>query len=443
MRPLICLTLTALISSPAFAGSTWPQFRGPGALGVSDEPSLPDVWSTTDNVAWKADIPGRGWSSPVVWGGRVFLTTCVSDGKEATAKKGLYMGGERKASADVHHWLVLALDAGTGRVLWQREAHHGVPETPVHLKNSYASETPVTDGERVYAYFGNVGVFCFGMDSAPLWSKKLGIYKTMFGWGTAASPVLHDGRLYVVDDNEQHSFLVALDAKTGDEIWRVDRDEKSNWATPFVWQNEKRTELVTAGSRHVRSYSLDGKLLWEFKGMSSLTIPTPFASDGLLYVGSGYVMDKNRPLYAIRPGASGDISLKKGETSNDFIAWCQPTGAPYNPSFLAYDGHIYVLKDRGTLSCSEAKTGKEVYKDQKLGASAFTSSPWAYGGKVFCLSEDGDTFVVQAGAQFKLLGKNSLGELTLATPAIADGALFIRTESKLYRIQKRPAAPVK
>jgi outer membrane protein assembly factor BamB len=434
----LSLVLLAGLVAAGRADDNWPQFRGSRSLGTAaDAPTLPDTWSTAQNVVWKTNVPGRGWSSPVVWGDRIFLTSVISEGKTEEARKGLYIGGERmKPPTDVHRWMVYCLDWQTGSIRWEKTARHGVPDSTRHIKNSYASETPVTDGERLYAYFGNLGLYCYDLDGKELWSRKLGTYKTRFGWGTAASPVLYRDRLYIVNDNEEHSFLVCLDKKTGDEVWRVDRDEKSNWATPFVWENERRTELITSGTKKVRSYDLDGKLLWELKGMSQITIPTPFAADGLLYIASGYVMNPLRPVYAIRPGAAGDISLKEGETSNPFIAWSHKAAAPYNPSPLVHGDYFYVLRDRGLFSCYDSKTGKPLYTDQRLGAPAFTSSPWAYNGKVFCLSEDGDTFVLQAGPEFKLLGKNRLDELCLATPAIAQGSLILRTETKLYRLQQ-------
>jgi outer membrane protein assembly factor BamB len=277
------------------------------------------------------------------------------------------------------------------------------------------------------------------MAGKPLWSKTWPAYPTRFGWGTASSPALHEGRLYIVNDNDESSYLVALDKATGQEIWRIPRQEESNWATPYVWQNARRTEIITCGTHRVRSYDLDGKLLWELAGMSSIVIPTPFSSHDLLYVTSGYVGDETRPVFAIRPGASGDISLKAGQTKNDSIAWFLPQGGPYNPSPLVYGDYYYTLFDRGFLTCHDAKTGKLVYDKQRfeVGASAFTASPWAYNGKVFCLSEDGDTFVIQAGPEYKLIRKNSLGEMCMATPAIARGSLFIRGQENLYRI--RPA----
>lgn len=439
MRKLAFLILSIAIVAPFAAADNWPQFRGPDATGVAaDNPTLPDSWSTTENVVWKVNVPGRGWSSPIVWEDKIFLTAAVNTGKDPVAKKGLYFGGEqKKPPATAHRWVVSCLDFRTGKTLWEQTAHEGIPASTIHIKNSYASETPVTDGERVYAYFGNVGLFCYDLEGKLLWSQKWGPFKTQFGWGTAASPALHKGRLYVVNDNEEQSFLTALDARTGKELWRVPREERTNWATPFVWENEKRTEIVTPGTGKTRAYDLDGKLLWELKGSSGITIPTPFTRHGLLYFGSGYVMAQRKPLFAVRPGASGDITPAEGQTSNEYVAWSQKDGAPYNPSFLVYGDLCYVLYDRGFFGCFDARTGKPMYEKQRLGsATAFTSSPWAYNGKVFCQSEDGDTFVLAAGPEFKPLGKNSLGEMCMATPAIAHGSLLLRTETALYRLQQ-------
>jgi len=432
------LVVAGWLPCAARAADDWPQFRGPTGSGVSAAAGLPDTWSATDHVAWKTPIPGRGWSSPIVWGNRVFLTTAIKEeGELEPVKKGLYLGGDRPAPKEVHRWMVYCLDLDSGKVVWEREAHRGVPQHGYHLKNSPASETPVTDGERVCAYFGNVGLFCFDLEGKPLWSKRWESVPTRFGWGTAASPVLHGGRIYVVNDNDKQSFLVALDAKTGEQAWRVERAEKSNWATPFVWQNAKRTEIVTPGSGRVRSYGLDGQVLWELGGMSVITIPTPLAAHGLLYVTSGYVMDKRKPLFAIRPGAAGDITLGEDQAGNEYVAWCQKQAGPYNPSPIVYEDYLYVLYDTGQVACYNARTGEEVYGKRRIapGARAFTASPWAYGGKVFCLSEDGDTYVIRAGPEFELLGRNSLGELCMATPAIVRDGLIIRTESHVLRIK--------
>jgi outer membrane protein assembly factor BamB len=388
---------------------------------------------------WKTDIPGIGWSSPVVWGDRIFLTSVISAVAPESPKMGLYFGGNREnIPGDEHRWMVYAVDWRTGKIVWEREVHRGIPRSSHHLKNTYASETPATDGERVYAYFGNLGMFVFDMDGKPVWKQSWGPFRTRYGWGTAASPVLHKERVYVVNDNDDGSFLVSLDKRTGKQIWRVDRDEASNWSTPYIWENERRTEIVTTGSKRIRAYDLDGKVLWELGGMSSIVIPTPFSQLGLLFVTSGYVGDSTRPVFAVRPGARGDISLKNEAASSESVAWSLPQAGPYNPSPLVYGDHYYTLLDRGIMTCHEARTGREIYGKQRIdpAASAFTASPWAYNGRIFALSEDGDTFVIQAGPEFKVLGKNSLDEMCMATPAIVRGSLIVRTASKLYRIAR-------
>jgi outer membrane protein assembly factor BamB len=443
--------LALLISGCAVTGlraDNWPQFRGARAGIAPDDPALPDAWGPAQNVAWKIDLPGRSWSSPVVWGDHVFVTTAINTAGETplrpTPEYISRSGGGTMTAKDLEtattplRWVVYDIDFKTGKVRWEREVGRGVPTQPRHQKNSYAAETPVTDGERVYAYIGNVGIFAFDMAGTPVWSKSMPAVKVRQGFGSAASPVLHRDRLYLVNDNDEQSYLAALDKRTGAEVWRVDRKEGSNWTTPFVWEHERGTEIVTVGTDRIRSYDLDGKVLWELGGMSVFAIPSPFATNGLLYITSGYPGDSLRPAYAIRPGAHGDISLKPDQTSNDYIVWFHPTLGPYNPSTLVYAGCYYTLLDRGFLTCNDPKTGKEIYPRQRVttDATSFTASPWAYNGKVFLLSEDGDTYVVQAGPEFKVLGKNSLTEMTLATPAVANGSVIIRTASKLYRIGK-------
>lgn len=440
MRCLAFLAaLCVILAPPVIAEENWPQFRGAGSRGISDDAQLPDHWSDTENVLWKTAIPGRGWSSPVVWGKQIFVTAVSSAGTEKEAKRGLYFGGEQaKPSEDKHQWRVICLSLDDGRIVWDRVAHEGLPESTLHIKNSYASETPATDGERVYAYFGNEGIYAYDLAGTLLWSKKIGPFKTRAGWGTGASPIVYQDRVILVNDNEEDSFALALDAKTGNELWRQPRDEKSNWATPFLWNNGLRAEIVTSGTNKVRSYDLDGKLLWELGGMSSIAIPTPFADDELLYLASGYIMDKKRPILAIRPGAEGDISPKEGEASSRYVAWFQREAGPYNPSPVLYKGHFYVLLDRGIFSCYDAKTGAVVYEKKRIpNGRAFTSSPWAYNDKIFCLNEFGTTFVIKAGSEFELLYTNDLPEDTMcmATPAISGNKLLLRTDTQLYCFQ--------
>ena len=469
----LALTVALLVTLGISARETdnWPSFRGPAALAIADDdPRLPTTWSATENVAWKTPIEGLGWSSPVVWGNRVFLTTVTSDGPVEEPRMGLYFpygspdsggmptkeGDLRKREPDVHHWLVYAVDFDSGAVVWKTEVNAEPPRFDRHLKNTYASETPVTDGERVYAYFGNVGVFALDLNGKKVWERRFDPQPTRLGWGTAASPVLADGKLFVVNDNEKQSFIMALDAATGSELWRVDRDKGTNWATPFVWRNEKRTELVTAGTPQVRSYDLDGKELWRFTGMNSISIPQPFSAHGLLYVTSGYVGDRVKPVYAVRPGASGDITLAADQKSNDFIVWYQDGAGPYHPTPLVIGDYYFTLLDLGFYTVHDARTGEPKYftEEQKTdqsvrrrlsrGSGGFTASPWAYNGKVFALSESGDTFVLDSAKGFEVVGTNSLDETAMSSPAMARGSLFIRTRSHLWRLTegaKPVAAP--
>ncbi len=444
-KRFVLLSVAGWLTLGVWSQEQWPQFRGEGAMGRGvDGTGLPETWDEKTNVAWKTSVPGLGWSSPVVWGDRIFFTSVVSDGEVEPPKKGLYFGGDRPDPPKAnHHWLVLCYDFNHGTLLWKTELKSGAPGSSVHLKNSFASETVATDGERLYVYFGYQGLYCLDLDGTTLWHLTWEPYKTRLGWGTSSSPVLHEGRVYIVNDNmDDKSYLAAYNKYTGAEIWREARDEPSNFSTPFIWKNELRTEIITTGVNKTRSYDLTGKLLWEYEGMSAICIPTPFAEDGLLYVCAGYVGDRlpiNKPVYAIRPGASGDISMAKGERESEFVAWRETNAAPYNPTPLLYKKKFYVLWDFGFLSCRDAVTGAEIYDKQRVnprGRVAFTVSPWAYDDKVFCLSEEGDTYVFQAGNDFKLLGVNPLGEMCMATPAIVRGSLIVRTDRHLYRIQK-------
>lgn len=442
---VITLGISACLTADGTAqqdGAEWPQFRGLTAGAVADDPLLPDRWSTTENVAWAVDIPGLGWSSPVVAGELVFLTSAISSGDERAPVPGLYDPGEsfgKTRSDATHQWMVYAIDFDTGSIRWARELEALVPTELKHVKNSFASETPVTDGRRVYVYFGSIGLLAaLNMSGETVWRAHVGSFNGGQEFGTAASPVLHEGRLYIVNDNTTNSFLAAFDADTGDEVWRVERDETENWSTPFVWVNEVRTEIVTTGRQKIRSYDVNGNLLWELGGMTVNVVPTPFAATGLLYLSSGYPGGYPRPVYAVRPGAAGDISLDEGETRNEFIAWYQPLLGTYSTSALVYGDYYYTLLDRGFLLCHDSRTGEEIYGRQRIAPGhGFTASPWGYNGNIFVLSEDGDTYVIRAGSTFEILHTNSLDEMSLATPAIARGSLFIRTQSKLYRLTKR------
>jgi outer membrane protein assembly factor BamB len=473
---LITLAVVAAATLTSVAAEdNWPKFRGLAAGAVGDDPALPDTWSTTENVAWKLDVPGFSWGSPIVWGDDIFITTVISDEARPTPEldpklvENPHTGGEgkQKPLAAPYRWVLYAVDFKTGKIRWQRELRQGIPEETKHSKNSYGSETPVTDGQRIYVYHANAGLFAVDFSGKVLWSRDVRLpgppavvptvgsavlsggapAKTLaaghfIGIGQAASPALYRDRIFVTADHESMQwFIGAYDARTGKELWRVVEPKKVEaygWSTPFVWENGTRTEIIAAGANRVRSFTPDGKLLWELDGMSLNTTPTPFAAHGLLYVSSGYPGDPNRPIYAIRPGATGNISLKPGETSNQHVAWFHRAAASYMPSALVYGDYYYTLYSQGFLTCHDARGGEQKYGRRRVatGAGAFTASPWAYNGKIFAANEDGDTYVIQAGPEFKLLGKNSLNEMVLATPAVVRGSLIIRTVSSLWRIAK-------
>lgn len=438
MRPstITRLLVAALAVGPvAVAGaSDWPAFRGPAGTGTSDEKALPATWSPKSNVAWVADVPGYGWSSPIVKGDKVFVTSFVTPKGVAAPKLGFYLAPGKVPEGECR-WVVRCLDRTTGKTLWEQTAHKGAPALPIHPKNSYAAETPSADAERVYVYFGNVGLFCYDHAGTELWSRPVKATKTRSDWGPGASPVLYRDRVFLANDNDEASYLLALDAKTGKELWNVKRAVKTSWANPFVWENDKRVEVVTSATEGVKSYDLDGKLLWELGPMSEICIPTPVAAHGMLFVSSGYEFgNKTRPIYAVKPGATGNISPKAKDKGNEFVAWVRPSDGSYTPSPVVYGDYLYVLYSQGFLACFEAKTGKPVYERQRLGGS-FSASPWAYDGKVFCLSEDGTTTVVKAGPEFEVLGTNRMGEVSLATPALSGRGLLLRTQTKLYCLQ--------
>jgi outer membrane protein assembly factor BamB len=465
MRSLATVVLTSIAFSTLIAAgpSEWPQFRGPQSSGVADESSLPEKWSTTSNVAWSREVPGRGWSSPIVWRDRVFVTSAISPGSFKVPSTGIFGNDyvaelmkqglsedevmKRVQARDIEltsetgdiRYMVYALDARTGKVVWEQEAHRGKPFGGRHRKNTYASETPVTDGERVYVSFGgNVGLFCLSMDGKLLWKHTWTPQPIYLDFGTASSPIVHNGRVYQLHDNDGESFFAALDARTGKELWNVKRTDaapmKSGWATPFIWEAAGRTEIVTIGKSLVISYDTEGRELWRLKGMTQAT-PTPVAADGVLYVGSGSQGEANRPLMAVRPGAKGDISLLKDQDANEFVMFRLPRFSAYTSSPLVYRGRVYAVNDNGIMQVADAKTGAEIYKARVGGGgNTFSSSPMASQGRIYLLSEDGDMFVLRAGDSYQEIAKNSLGEMSLASPAADADSLYVRTQTKLYRI---------
>jgi outer membrane protein assembly factor BamB len=433
------LTLTLLNSNAiASSGPNWPQWRGPDGQGVSNETGLPTEWSAVNNVKWKTEISGRGHSSPIVWGKKIFLTTAL-DGE---AIPGRTAGVTHKMSdgstfvhpdavgANLKHtFKVVCLDRDTGKILWERVAYEGPVQDSRHKKASFASSTPATDGKYVFAFFGTEGLYAYDFQGKEVWKQNLGTLGTA-SVGYGVSPILY-GNLVIMqcDESGMNSFIVAFDKKTGKEAWRVARKVDVTWSTPVLVKTAKGTELVAGAAEAIIAYDpATGKELWRHKGLESNAVPSPVVSNDLVVLTSGY---PNKIALALKAGGNGDV------TGTSQLAWSYNKGTAYVPSPILYGDYVYLMTDRGLLTCLDAKTGKMEYEGQRVPKpTTFLASPVAYEGKILLTSEDGETFILKAGPKHEVLGSNSVGEPVYASPAIANGNLFIRGEKHLFAIGK-------
>ncbi len=419
------------------ADGYWPYWRGPAANGMATG-DAPLHWSDTQNISWKIDIPGLGNSSPVVWGDQIFLTTAIPTGAAAAPASGsgtLAPQNPHTTSGPIaeHKFDVLCVDRKTGKILWQRTAKTAIPHEGAHQTyGSFASNSPVTDGRNVYAFFGSRGIYCYDMRGNLVWQKDFGIQLRMkMGFGEGMAPVLSGDKLLLVFDHEGDSFMVALDKTSGKEIWRVSRDEKTNWAAPLVVEFAGRKQVVVSATKKVRSYDLEtGKLIWECAGLGANTIPQPVSQGDLVFVMSGY---NNPNLMAIRLGREGDL------TGTDAVVWNQVRGNSYTPSPVLYDNKLYVLTDTGMVSCYNAQTGAASYSQVRLPKTySFKSSPVGANGKLYLASENEDVIVLRMGEKYEVLATNNLTDQTfIATPAITGGEIFLRSKTRLYCIREK------
>ena len=446
MKPLrrIALTLIVGISvasaglislSAKTSGGNWPQWRGPDGSGISNEKNLPAEWSPTKNIKWKTPIEGRSHSSPIVWGNRIFLTTAV-EGAEVPGAKAVnhkfdgkdFVHPDSVGANKKHTFKVIALDRDSGKMVWQSTAWEGTPFDDRHRKSSYAASTPATDGKMVYAYFGTEGLYAYDFKGKLVWKADIGKIATL-GMGTSTSPILFDNLVIVQADEEtaSSSHIIALDKKTGKEVWKTPRKIQVSWATPLLVRTATRTELITSGTENVISYDpATGKELWRHKGLESNAIPSPVANNEMVYLVAGYPA---KIAYGIRLGQTGDL------TGTPNVPWKYEKGTAYVPSPILYGDYLYLTTDRGILTAIDAKTGEVKYEGGRIPIPAtFTASPVAFEGKILMTSEDGDTFIIKAGPKHEIIGTNSVGEAVYASPAIADGRIFIRGEKNLYCI---------
>ena len=420
--------------------ANWPQFRGPHASGVADGFATVSEWDVASgkNVQWRVEIPGLAHSSPIVWGDRIYLTTAVRKAGKAELTVGLYGSIEPVADEGEQQFQVLCLDRKDGKVLWTQTAFEGKPRFPRHPKGSFAASSPTTDGEHVVAFFGSEGLFCYDAAGKLLWKKDFGELDAGFymvpsaSWGFAASPVLHDGVVYVQADVQKGSFIAALKASDGSELWRTPRTDVPTFGAPTVVVGEKRKQLVCNGYKQIAGYDLaSGKQLWTLEGGGDIPVPTPVLGDGLIYVTNAH--GRMAPMLAIDALAEGTLALEPKEGGG--MRWSDLRRGNYMQTPLVLGEFLYGCKDNGVLTCFDAGSGEVVY-EQRLGdgVSGFTSSPVAADGKLYFASEEGVVYVVAEGFEFKLLGKSELGEECMATPAVSKGALFYRTRSHLTAI---------
>jgi PQQ-like domain len=422
-----------LLATATLSAQNWPMFRGPAASGVADGAPMPVTWNvkTGQNVLWTTPVPGVAVSSPIVWGDRIFVSTAASSDATAGIRTGLYGDVEPAKDMSKHTWKLVALNKRTGKVQWERVAHEGIPKTKRHPKSSQATATPVTDGRRVVVSFGSEGLHAYDLDGKPLWQRDLGVlnagwfYDPDYEWGIGSSPIIWKNLVIVQCDIQKNSFIAAFDVATGAPVWRTARDEIPSWSTPAIFEHEGRAELVTQATKFIRGYDpSNGKELWRLSGNSEITIPTPIVGPGLIIVTNGY--RGVQPIYAIRPGGTGDITLKDDQSTNASIAWSTNRGGPYIPTPVIYGDYLYVLQNNGVLAAYEVRTGTRMYQERVAGGGSFSASPVAADGKIYLTSEDGDIHVVKAGPAYELLATNPVGQVVMATPAISGGILIVR-----------------
>ena len=425
------------------APRNWPGFRGDNAGGNGDGQGAVTEWDvdTQQNIQWKTPVPGISTASPVVWGNRIFVVTAVSSAGDKTFRTGLYGDVAPVKDLSEHTWKIYCLEKATGKILWERDAFKGLPKVKRHTKSSQANSTPVTDGQRVVAIFGSIGILAaWDMNGKPLWQTDVGVidsgwfFEPDTQWGHSSSPIIHGNNVIVQADKYKNSFIAAYDVATGKQRWRTERDEISSWGTPTVFRAGNREQIVTNGPK-VRGYdAATGKLLWTLGPNSEITVGTPVVGNGVVYVTGGY--PPARPVYAIKPSASGEISMPKDQTSNESVAWSNGEGT-YIPTPIFYEGILYTCNSNGVITAYDGASGERIYRARVGGGGAFSASPIVADGRLYFANEDGDIYVARAGRTYQELAKNEMKEVIMSTPAISDGLIVVRTLNHVYGIGQK------
>jgi len=412
--------------------------------GVLDNSNLPESFDIQKmlNVRWKTVIPGLGLSSPVIWGDKLFLTTAVSKFDNQGIKPGIYGDGMPVPDSSVHDWKVYCINKNTGSILWERTACTGIPKIKRHPKSTHANPSVATDGKYAVAFFGSEGLYCYDNDGKLIWKKNFGILKSVAfdynaaEWEFASSPIIYKGVLIIQCDVLENSFLAAFNVKTGKELWKTKRDEYPGWCTPNIYKNGETTLIAVNGYKHRGGYDFEtGKEVWRMSGGGDVPIPTPVIGKDLIYFNSAH--GPSSPILAIRTDATGDISLKQEEKSNEFVQWSIPRGGSYIHTLLLYRNHLYNVNWNGTINCLDPETGKEIY-NAKLGKSkSFVAAPVASDGRLYIVDEQGTVYIIQDGDTFKELSEIPLNDICLTAPSITDGMIYFRTQKYLIAVGKK------
>lgn len=431
----------AVLSAPAMAGEAdnfaarrpynWHQWRGPDATGVAPHAEPPLHWDAQTNIKWKAELPGEGSATPIVWENKVFVVAAEKTDRVAENPPQPAPDARTVPPSNYYRFLVMCFDRETGKLIWERVATEEVPQEGQHLTNTYASSSPVTDGRRLFVSFGSRGIFCYDLDGNLKWERDLGQMRTRRGWGEGVSPALHGETLIVNWDHEDPSFIVAMDAETGKTRWQADRDEPTSWATPLVVEHNGRKQVIVNGTKRVRSYDLDtGEVLWECGGQTVNAIPSPVATNDMAIVMSGY---QGANAVAIPLDAKGDI------TDSDTVRWSHRRNTPYVPSPLLLGDRLYFTSsNNGILSSLDISTGKVIYGPVRIpGVSNLYSSPVAAGGRIYITGRDGTTTVLKPGDKFEVLATNVLNDPIDASPVAVGKQLFLRSNRYLYCIEEQ------
>jgi len=435
---LLFLTCNGKLISQVPPEQQWSQFRGYMSSGVLDQADIPTSWdlSSGENVLWNIEIPGLGLSSPVIWGDKLFITTAISEQDKDGLKKGIYGDISSVNDDSEHEWKLYCINKHSGDILWEKTSCRGIPKQKRHPKSSHANCSVATNGGFVVAFFGSEGLYCYDMEGNLMWTKDFGVLRSVFfrvesaEWEFASSPIIYDNKVIIQCDVMENSFVAAYEVSTGRELWKQERDEYPGWCTPNVYISNGRKIIAVNGFKHRGGYDLEtGEEIWLMSGGGDIQIPTPIIGKELVYFNSAH--GPQSPIMAVKYNARGNITLDNDQTENDFIKWSIPKGGSYMQTMVLYDGLLYNLKWNGQLDCYDALTGEPVYQEKMGRTTSFTASPVVSDGLIFIVSDEGEVYVIKAGREFGILKQNELNETCMVTPAITDGIIFFRTQSKL------------